>query len=307
MSVDRYNITPRASGSRLAVSAFTLIELLVVIGIIALLIGILLPVLGSSKESARRIQCLSNQRGIVIAMTAFASDNKGLTIDGIGYQDLSDNNTVAADPYTLRDEETAQVLLPFLGTFDVFDCPSADYGPGISPPDAVLSDGGSGTTLLRVIDYIVMPGIPNSVNPIRNRTSLTDENLLKKYLWEPVGTPIANLNMIDQDSETVAIADLNMMIFSGSYRYFAQGVSNHGSPSYITQPGDPVNTFRTTYRDMLTGSNRVYADGSGEWNPKELMGVENSSLGNDGPLTNSVKSVKLKHSFGLGIVESFMW
>jgi competence protein ComGC len=58
------------------VAAFTLVELLVVIGIIALLISILLPVLGRARDSANRTVCLNDVRQIVISFKMYANDNK---------------------------------------------------------------------------------------------------------------------------------------------------------------------------------------------------------------------------------------
>ena len=52
-------------------------ELLIVIGIIAVLLAILLPVLSKSRERARQVVCLANVRQVNIAFLMYAQANRG--------------------------------------------------------------------------------------------------------------------------------------------------------------------------------------------------------------------------------------
>ena len=61
---------------------FTLVELLVVIGIIALLIGLLVPVLGRARRQAAQVACLANIRSQLQAVYVYATQHNGALVCG---------------------------------------------------------------------------------------------------------------------------------------------------------------------------------------------------------------------------------
>src|SRR5688572_6782658 len=70
-------ITTRARDAVPRRGAFTLVELLVVIGIIAVLVGVLLPALAQARLRAQTAVCLSNLRQLGQAYYMYVGDNKG--------------------------------------------------------------------------------------------------------------------------------------------------------------------------------------------------------------------------------------
>ncbi|MEO8137687.1 MAG: prepilin-type N-terminal cleavage/methylation domain-containing protein [Betaproteobacteria bacterium] len=135
MSTTRSLAAPGKPGSS---RAFTLVELLVVIGIIAVLIGVLLPALNKARQQSQSVACLSNMRQLGQGLVMFAQEHKGYlpkgwfnarpAITGLtGTGDALPGDFAASDSWRYRYPMWGwdYVMLQYVGkSKNIFACPT---------------------------------------------------------------------------------------------------------------------------------------------------------------------------------------
>jgi prepilin-type N-terminal cleavage/methylation domain-containing protein/prepilin-type processing-associated H-X9-DG protein len=151
-------------------SAFTLVELLVVIGIIAVLVGLLLPALNRARESANTIKCSSNLRTIGQGFAQYIAQFRGILPPSVVYYGMHlDNsnppNQTPSMPVNGYIHWSALIKDPTLDQTDpslqstngweVYQCPSLSNG-GVAPANTYPANLDAGfandTTTPGVVD-----------------------------------------------------------------------------------------------------------------------------------------------------------
>ncbi|HEV2293289.1 MAG TPA: prepilin-type N-terminal cleavage/methylation domain-containing protein [Tepidisphaeraceae bacterium] len=223
--------------------AFSLVEVLVVIGIIAILLAILLPVLSKVREMGRRTVCARNLQQSYSALQVYANANHSK----LPQHPLAMGGD-ASFPYHLP-RSTAEVLAPRGTRRDFLYCPSGD----LTPTNALWDELGPDSRFCTTAYAWLIRRPPTAPPPLSPP---------KRYVASMKEPNAAALELA---------ADL---VYSFKGRFIGLDVNLSDAEN---DRANPNQTSHLRSGDKPAGGNILFLDGHVSWRPFEDMSIRNGT------------------------------